>query len=158
MDESFVPATQQTSVLYWRLSDLKTELCKAWNRICQDFLKVFRDRWFRTDYIAMLWVVVLPFPDGNCFVNRQELFEKKSLSTVAGCQTMGGFICTFSILISLSITLRSSKFRNQFTISSKYFHMACYLKWEDYSGLISFEVHWNDIWTAYNIQSFEMPF
>ena len=40
---------------------------------------------------------------------------------------MGGFICTFSLLISLSITLRSSKFRNQFTISSKYFDMACYL-------------------------------
>ena len=34
-------------------------------------------------------------------------------------RTLGGFICTFSLLISLSITLRTSKFRNQFTISSK---------------------------------------
>ena len=43
-------------------------------------------------------------------------------------QAVGGFICTFSLLISLSITLQTSKFRNQFTISSKYFDMACYLK------------------------------
>ena len=28
-------------------------------------------------------------------------------------RTLGGFICTFSNLISLSIPLRSSKFRNQ---------------------------------------------
>ena len=68
-----------------------------------------------------------------------------------------GFICTLSLLISLSITLRSSKFRNQFTISSKYFDMVCYLKRETYSGPISFEVQRNDIWTD-NIQSFEMPF
>ena len=33
--------------------------------------------------------------------------------------------------------------------------MACYLKQEAYSGPISFEVQWNDIWTN-NIQSFEM--
>ena len=70
---------------------------------------------------------------------------------------MGGFICTFSLLISLSIILRSSKFRNQFTISSKYFDIMCYLKRETYSGPISFEVQRNDIWTD-NIQSFEMPF
>ena len=57
----------------------------------------------------------------------------------------GGFICTFSLLISLSITLRTSKFRNQFTISSKYFDMVCYLKRETYSGPISFEVQQNDI-------------
>ena len=44
-----------------------------------------------------------------------------------------------------------------FTISLKYFDMLCYLKWETYSGPISFEVQWNDIWTD-NIQSFEMPF
>ena len=36
-----------------------------------------------------------------------------------------GFICTLSLLISLSITLRSSKFRNQFTIRSKYFDKLC---------------------------------
>ena len=41
--------------------------------------------------------------------------------------------------------LRTSKFRNQFTISSKYFDMACYLKRENYSGPISFEVQQNDI-------------
>ena len=35
----------------------------------------------------------------------------------------GGFICTFFLLISLSITLQTSKFRNQFTISSKYFEL-----------------------------------
>ena len=33
-----------------------------------------------------------------------------------------------------------SKFRNQFTISSKYSDMVCYLKRETYSGPISFEV------------------
>ena len=60
-------------------------------------------------------------------------------------QVLGGFICTFSLLNSLSITLRTSKFRNQFTISSKYFDMACYLKREAYSGPISFEVQRNDI-------------
>ena len=48
-------------------------------------------------------------------------------------------------LISLLITLRTSMFRNQFTISSKYFDMACYLKRETYSGPISFEVQRNDI-------------
>ena len=37
---------------------------------------------------------------------------------------MGGFICTFSHLISLSITLQTSKFRNQLPISLKYFDMA----------------------------------
>ena len=46
--------------------------------------------------------------------------------------TCGGFICTFSLLISLSFTLQTSKFRNQFTISSKYFDMICYLKREAY--------------------------
>ena len=42
-------------------------------------------------------------------------------------------------------------------IISKYFDMVCYLKQETYSGPISFEVQWNDIWTDNN-QSFEMPF
>ena len=70
--------------------------------------------------------------------------------------SMEGFISTFSLLISLLITLWTSKFRNQFTISSKYFDMACYLKRETYSGPISFEVQQNDIWTD-NIQSFEIP-
>ena len=60
-------------------------------------------------------------------------------------QNKGGFICTFSLLISLSITLRTSKFRNEFTISSKYFDMACYLYRETYSGPISFDVQPNDI-------------
>ena len=37
------------------------------------------------------------------------------------CKTsLEGFICTFSLLISLSIALRTIKFRNLFTISSKY--------------------------------------
>ena len=44
---------------------------------------------------------------------------------------LGVFICTFSLLIFLSITsLQTSKFRNQFTISSKYFDVVCYLKLE----------------------------
>ena len=70
---------------------------------------------------------------------------------------LGSFICSLSLLLSLSITLRTSKFRNQFTISSKDFDMVCYLKRETYSGPISFEVQRNDIWTD-NIQSIEMPF
>ena len=57
----------------------------------------------------------------------------------------GDFICTFSLLISLSITLRTNKFRNQLTISSKYFDMVCYLKQEAYSVPISLEVQQNDI-------------
>ena len=67
----------------------------------------------------------------------------------------GGYICTFSLLISLSIKLRTSKFRNQFTITSKYFDIVCYLKRKTYSGPISSEVQRNDIWTD-NIESFEM--
>ena len=66
------------------------------------------------------------------------------------------FICTFSLLISLSVILRTGKFMNQFTISSKYLDMVCYLKQETYSAPISFEVQQNVIWTD-NIQSFEMP-
>ena len=75
--------------------------------------------------------------------------------------SMEGFISTFSLLISLSITLwttylvssgiSSQSVHNQFTISSKYFDMVCYLKQETYSGPISFEVQQNDIWTD-NIQ------
>ena len=59
--------------------------------------------------------------------------------------TLGGFICTFSLLISLSIKLRTSKFKYQFTNTSKYFDMASYLKQETYSGPVSFEVQRNDI-------------
>ena len=40
---------------------------------------------------------------------------------------MRGFICTFSLSISLSITLLTSEFRNQFTICSTYLDMARYL-------------------------------
>ena len=40
---------------------------------------------------------------------------------------MRGFICTFSLSISLSITLWTSEFRNQFTICSTYLDMARYL-------------------------------
>ena len=57
----------------------------------------------------------------------------------------GGFICTFSLLIYLSITLQTSKFKNQFTINSKYFDMAWFLKQDTYSGPIPFKVELNDI-------------
>jgi hypothetical protein len=57
---------------------------------------------------------------------------------------MGLFICTFSLLISLSFTFQSNKLRNHFTTSSKYFDMACYLKQEASSGPISVEVKQND--------------
>ena len=53
--------------------------------------------------------------------------------------------------------LPSSKLKNQFTISSKYFDMVCYLKRETYSGSISFEIQQNYICTD-NIQKFEMSF
>ena len=62
----------------------------------------------------------------------------------------GGFHLYLFPFIFLSITLQTSKFRNQFTISSKYFDMACYKKWATYSGPISFEVQKNDIWTTFN--------
>ena len=58
---------------------------------------------------------------------------------------LGGFICTLFLLISLSITLQTSKFRNQFIISLKYFDMACYLNQETYFCSISFEVQGNGI-------------
>ena len=57
---------------------------------------------------------------------------------------MGRFICTFSLLISLSFTFQSNKLRNHFKINSKYFDMVCYLKQEASSGPISFEVKQND--------------
>ena len=65
----------------------------------------------------------------------------KGFSAWLGSWLWGVSSVSDSLLISLSITLRTSKFRNQFTISSKYFDMACfYLKWKTYSGPISFEV------------------
>jgi hypothetical protein len=79
----------------------------------------------------------------------------RPISDLSGTQE--SFICTFSLLISLSFTFQSSKFRNHFTISSKYFDMVCYLKQEASSPPISFEVKQNDSWTD-NIQSFELPF
>ena len=69
----------------------------------------------------------------------------------------GGFHCTFSFLSFLSLTFQSSKFRNHFTMSLKYFYMVCYSEQEASSGPISFEVLWDDIWTK-KVQSFEMPF
>ena len=81
------------------------------------------------------------------------------LSPLFLMQTKGAFICTFSLLISISIPLWTSKFWNRFTISSKYFDMACYIKRETYSGPISgpIQVQQNDILTD-NVQSFETPF
>ena len=71
--------------------------------------------------------------------------------------TMVEFIYNFSLLIFLSFTFKSNKYRNQFSISSTYFDMVGYLKRETCSSLISYEVRQNHIWTD-NIQSFEMPF
>ena len=86
----------------------------------------------------------------NCDLEMAYLWVKTRTTLV---KTSGDFICTFSLLIFLSIVLQTSKFRIQFTISSKYFNMACYLKWETCSGPISFEVQRYDIWTD-KIQSF----
>ena len=72
-------------------------------------------------------------------------FLSMRFRAVGTYKDVGGFICTFSLSISLSITLRTSKLRNQFTISSKYLDMACYLEQETYSDPISFEVQGNDI-------------
>ena len=45
-------------------------------------------------------------------------------------------------------------FRNHFTISSKYFDMACYWKQEAYPGLISFEiVQWQLNWFIWDASS-----
>ena len=44
----------------------------------------------------------------------------KSIICHSDISSMGGFICTFSLLISLSLIFQTSKFRNQFIISSKY--------------------------------------
>ena len=69
----------------------------------------------------------------------------------------GRFICKFSFLISNSITLANDKFKNHFTISSKYLDMVCYWKHECSFASISFEVSQNDVWTDV-IQSFVLPF
>ena len=60
----------------------------------------------------------------------------------------GGFICTFSLLISLSITLWSSKFRNQFKISLKYLDIVVLLKTRDllWSYLFWGSVKWHLNW------------
>ncbi len=48
----------------------------------------------------------------------------------------------YSIMTRLvQLSLANDYFRNHFTISSKYFDMVCYLKWEASSSPISFEVH-----------------
>ena len=75
------------------------------------------------------------------YLIKKEKFGKKVLELFL---VMGCFICTFSLLISLSFTLQSSKFRNHFTINSKYFDVVCYLKREASSDPISFEVKWNE--------------
>ena len=54
--------------------------------------------------------------------------ERKPGTLLQLSHILEGFNCTFSLSISLSITLQISKFRNQFTISSKYFDLVCYLK------------------------------
>ena len=85
----------------------------------------------------------------NCYIALH--FDSASYSKPWGVSSV-----PFPFSISLSITLQTSKFRNQITISSKYFDMACYLKGKVYSVPISFEVQRNDIRTDF-IQSFEMP-
>ena len=66
---------------------------------------------------------------------------------------IGGFhLYLFPFDFPCNYIANYSNFRNQFTISSKYFDMVWYLKSEAYSGPISFEVQRNKIWTD-NIQS-----
>ena len=57
----------------------------------------------------------------------------------------GGFICTFSFLISLSFALANDYFKNHFTISSKYFDMVCYRKYKPSFASIDFEVPRHDL-------------
>jgi hypothetical protein len=70
--------------------------------------------------------------------------------------TLEGFICTSPSWLSVTSSsfqccwtrmvyqlIECYQFRCHFTESQK---MACYLKWEAYSGPISFEVQWNVIW------------
>ena len=111
----------------------------------------------KTSTVAEKWIfltlTLLWFPN----FSKGQIFTGCNYDTLYRHPAEVCFICTFSLLISLSITLQTSEFKNKFTISSNYFDMACYLKRETYSGPISFEVQQNDIWTD-NIQSFEMPF
>ena len=97
--------------------------------------------------VAEKWIslslLLLWFPN----FSKGQIFTGCNYDTLYRHPAEVGFICTFSLLIYPSITLRSSKFRNRFIISSKYFHMVFYLKWETYSGPFSFEVQGNDIWT-----------
>ena len=65
--------------------------------------------------LALLW-----FPN----FSKGQIFTGCNYDTLYRHPAEVGFICTFSLSISPSITLRSSKF----IISSKYFHLVFYLK------------------------------
>ena len=112
---------------------------------------------FKKDFNSVVWLFeqnlgavkqndYFPFPHKNASAKARDADFRHP------CKTFwGGFH-----LYLFPFTFQTSKFKNQFTISSKYFDIACYLKQETYSGPIFFEVQQNDIWTD-NIQSFEMP-
>ena len=48
-------------------------------------------------------------------------FHSRTMWLAKDTYSLGGFVCTFSLWISLSIKLRTSKFRNQFTNQFKIF-------------------------------------
>ena len=118
----------------------------------------------------MIWLRTIQFEMHRpVFFNRfdwKTLWLNSEANNVAKT-ILRGFICTS--LSWLSVTSSCSQccwtrmasqmiecyqFRCHFVESHE---MACYIKWEAYSGPISFEVERNDIWTD-NIQSFDMPF
>ena len=125
------------------------QICTATIIICPEQKKSLNMRLKR----GIQWVEVIsegaffkfPIYHSNLAVHLWQLANSHTALDAQLVLLQGGFICTFSLSIALSITLQTSKFRNQFTISSNYFDMACYLKRETYSGPISFEVQRNDI-------------
>ena len=117
----------------------------------------YKGDWILQDILTLVLLpkkgaILLPWAETVVYCKGWEIpnfcSEERFSTCFLAMWPKGGFICTFPLLIFLSSTFRTSKVRNQFTISSKYFDMVCCLKRE---------VQRNDIWTD-NIQSFEMPF
>ena len=100
-------------------------------KIWADELKIFTvERLFRcTLHIIRIWFY-FGYLRGHFWSSCHLLSNINKVLCAMNCfvrtlilQKYGGFNCTFSLLISLSITLQTCKFRNQFTISSKCFEL-----------------------------------
>ena len=106
------------------------------NRFLQLYLLHGKDSLDRYKTI-LHWV-----PSNACF---DTWFNKVRYLATVDHVRLGHFICTFSLLISLSFTLANDYFKNLFTITWKYFDMVCYWIYEPSFASISFEVLRNHV-------------